>query len=47
MTVLGADAHKSLAPVAAVDVATGQLLGDKTIQFGVRGFAALVLWRAD
>jgi len=44
MIVLGADTHKSSHTVAAVDAATGQVLGDKTIQVGARGFAALVLW---
>src|SRR3954469_12371924 len=44
MIVLGADTHKSSHTVAAVDTATGQVLGDKTIAVGKRGFAALVLW---
>ena len=44
MIVLGADTHKSSHTIAAVDTATGQVLGDKTIAVGARGFAALVLW---
>ena len=30
--------------IAAVDAATGQLLGEKTVAVGVRGFGRLVLW---
>jgi transposase len=44
MIVLGADTHKSSHTIAAVELATGQLLGDKTVQVGARGFAALVMW---
>src|SRR5215204_3621975 len=44
MIVLGADTHKSSHTIAAVDAATGQLLGEKTIAVGARGFGALVLW---
>jgi transposase len=44
MIVLGADMHKSSHTIAAVDVVTGQVLGDKTVAVGARGFAALVLW---
>ena len=44
MIVLGADTHKSSHTIAVVDTATGQVLGDKTIAVGARGFAALVLW---
>src|SRR3954471_11919730 len=44
MIVLGADSHKSSHTIAAVDAATGQLLGEKTIAVGARGFGALVLW---
>jgi transposase len=44
MIVLGADTHKSSHTIAAVDTATGQVLGDKTIAVGSGGFAALVLW---
>ena len=44
MIVLGADTHKSSHTVAGVDSATGQVLGDKTIGVGARGFAALLVW---
>ena len=32
MIVLGADTHKRSHTLAAVNVATGQVLGDKTVQ---------------
>jgi transposase len=44
MIVLGADTHKSSHTIAAVDAATGQVLGEKTVAVGARGFGALVLW---
>jgi transposase len=44
MIVLGADTHKSSHTIAAIDTATGQVLGDKTVAVGARGFAALVIW---
>jgi transposase len=44
MIVLGADTHKRSHTIAAVDVATGQVVGDKTVRVGVRGFAALLMW---
>ena len=44
MIVLGADTHKSSHTIAAVDSTTGELLADKTIGVGVRGFAALLIW---
>jgi transposase len=44
MIVLGADTHKSSHTVAAVNVATGQLLDDKTVAVGARGFSALLAW---
>jgi transposase len=44
MIVLGADTHKSSHTIAAVELATGQLRGDKTVQVGARGFAAVVMW---
>ena len=46
MIVLGADIHKSSHTIAAVDAATGQLLDDKTILVGDRGFVALLGGRA-
>jgi transposase len=44
MMVLGADLHKSSHTIAAVDGATGELLGGKTIQVGSRGFGAALEW---
>src|SRR5436309_10974595 len=44
MIVLGADTHKSSHTIAAVEMATGQLLGDKTVAIGARGFATLLIW---
>jgi transposase len=44
MIVLGADTHKSSHTLAALNVATGEVLGDKTVQVGARGFAALLVW---
>ena len=44
MIVLGADTHKRSHTLAAIDVATGQVLGDKTVQVGPRGFATLLGW---
>ena len=40
MIVLGADMHKSSHTIAAVAAASGELLGEKTIEVGARGFAA-------
>jgi transposase len=47
MIVLGADMHKSSHTVAAVAARTGELLGDKTIEVGGRGFAAVLDWGRD
>ncbi len=44
--MLGADAHKRSHTIAAVAAATGQVLGEKTVAVGARGFAALVCGRA-
>ena len=44
MIVLGADMHKSSHSIVAVDAATGQMVGEKTVAVGARGFGALVLW---
>jgi len=44
MIVLGADTHKRSHTIAAVCAATGELLGEKTVPVGVRGFAALLVW---
>jgi transposase len=44
MIVLGADTHKRSHTIAAVSAATGELLGEKTVPVGARGFAALLVW---
>jgi hypothetical protein len=44
MIVLGADTHKRSHAVAAVAAATGELLGEQTVQVGRRGFGALLRW---
>ena len=44
MIVLGADMHKSSHTIAAVAAASGELLGDKTVRVGDRGFAAALDW---
>jgi transposase len=44
MIVLGVDMHKSSHTIAAVAAASGELLGEKTIQVGDRGFAAALDW---
>lgn len=44
MIVLGADTHKRSHTIAAVCAATGELLGDHTVQVGRRGFGALLGW---
>jgi transposase len=44
MIVLGADTHKRSHTVAAVAAATGELLGEQTVQVGRRGFGALLRW---
>jgi transposase len=47
MIVLGADTHKRSHTLAAINVATGELLGDKTVRVGPRGFAALLGWARE
>src|SRR4051794_26151991 len=44
MIVVGADTHKRSHTVAAVAAATGELLGEQTVQVGRRGFGALLRW---
>jgi transposase len=44
MIVLGADTHKRSHSIAAVAAATGELLGEQTVQVGRRGFDALLRW---
>jgi transposase len=44
MIVLGADMHKGSHSIAAVAGETGELLDDKTVAVGDRGFAAALAW---
>src|SRR3954453_23749166 len=44
MIVLGANTHKRSHTVAAVAAATGELLGEQTVQVGRHGFDALLRW---
>src|SRR5215216_1157129 len=44
MIVLGADTHKRSHTIAAVSAATGELIGEQTVQVGAKGFAALLVW---
>jgi hypothetical protein len=47
MVVLGADTHKRSHTIAAVSARTGELMGGRTVQVGVKGFAALVVWARE
>jgi hypothetical protein len=47
MIVLGADAHKRSHTIAAVQTATGQVLGDETAAATARGFGVLLVWARD
>jgi transposase len=44
MIVFGADMHKGSHTIAAVAATNGELLGDKTVGVGDRGFAAALDW---
>ena len=44
MIVLGADTHKRSHTIAAIAAATGELLGERTVPVGRRGFGALLQW---
>jgi transposase len=44
MIVLGADTHKRSHTIAAIGAATGDLLGERTVPVGRRGFGALLRW---
>jgi transposase len=44
MIVLGADTHKRSHTVAAIATGTGELLGERTVPVGRRGFGALLRW---
>src|SRR3954468_12502249 len=47
MIVLGADTHKRSHTIAAVSAATGELVGERTVQVGAKAFAALVVWARE
>jgi transposase len=44
MIVLGADTHKRSHTIAALSAATGELLGEQTVQVGAKRFASLLTW---
>jgi transposase len=44
MMVLGADMHKRTHAIAAVNDATGEVIAERTVQVGVRGFEAVLAW---
>jgi transposase len=47
MIVLGADTHKRSHTIAGVGAATGELLGEHTVQVGRAGFCALLSWARE
>src|SRR4051812_44422820 len=47
MIVLGADTPKRSHTVAAVSAPTGEVLAERTVAVGVKGFAALVVWARE
>src|SRR5215211_8946748 len=47
MIVLGADMHKRTHTIAAVGSTTGEVLGERTVQVGIRGFGALLGWARE
>ncbi len=44
MIVLGANTHKRSHTIAAVSATSGELLGEQTVQSGVKGAAGLLGW---
>jgi hypothetical protein len=46
MIVLGADMHKSSHTIAGIAARTGEMLGDKTVSVGARGFTRCCSGRA-
>jgi transposase len=44
MIVLGADTHKRSHTIAAIAAVTGELLGERTVPVGRRGFGVLLQW---
>ena len=47
MIVLGADTHRRSHTIAAVSAGTGELLGERTVQVGLKRFHALVMWARE
>jgi transposase len=47
MIVFGADTHKRSHTIAAVSAATGELIGEQTVQSGAKGSAALLCWARE
>lgn len=47
MIVLGADTHKRSHTIAGVGATTGEVLGERTVQVGRAGFAALLAWARE
>jgi len=47
MIVLGADTHKRSHTIAGVGATTGELVGERTVQVGRAGFAALLAWARE
>src|SRR4051812_19955867 len=47
MIVLGADMHKRSHTIAAVTAISGELLGDRSIDVGERGFVAALDWARE
>jgi transposase len=47
MIVLGADTHKRSHTIAGIGAATGEVLGERTVQVGRAGFLALLSWARD
>jgi transposase len=44
MIVIGADTHKGSHTVAAIDAATGRVLGERTVSARQRSFEVLLIW---
>jgi transposase len=44
MMVLGADMHKRSHTIAAVVAGTGEVVGEKTVAVGIKGFETLLVW---
>jgi len=47
MIVLGADTHKRSHTIAGVGAATGELVGERTVQVGRAGFGGLLSWARE